>query len=637
MDILIITLAFGIVALASHKIGKWFAQIGLPYITGYILAGAAAGPFILGLLPETASRDLRFVDEISIAIIAFIAGSELYIKEIRSRLKSITWVTAGVIVIALPAIAFALYFLTSFIPFAAEMPNSSRIAVSLLGSTILLALSPASTIAVIRGVRAKGPFTKTVLGITVSMDVVIIVLFAVAVAVASALLQGLGFNITFAGLLVIDLIAAVAAGYIVGRWIEMLLGSNMTSVVKIGILLATGFVVFAAAIWLVEFSYENLPFEIHIEPILMAMIAGFYVTNYTKHREQFADLLHDVSPMIYVAFFTLTGVSLKLDILLSTLPIAAALFVVRAIGIGAGSFLGGTFANETKKFKRYSGLGLITQAGIALGLAREVAVEFPTLGDSFATIVISVVVLNEIFGPIMLKTALTRAGETNLPTPRQRDEVRDALIFGIESLSIEVARQLRGNRWQVILADTNKAQVGNLNLDGVYETHIEAVDPEGTSGLFKNQIDAVVAMLDNDDDNLKAVKIAYAMNVPRIIVRPKGISLLDEFRTLGALIVEPTSAMVNLLDQSVRAPQSTAVLLRQDSGRDIVQITVNNKEFDGMLLRDLRLPPDVLFLEITRNGHAIVPNGHTHLHLKDDVTLLGQPDSLDELTRRIGF
>jgi Trk K+ transport system NAD-binding subunit len=56
-----------------------------------------------------------------------------------------------------------------------------------------------------------------------------------------------------------------------------------------------------------------------------------------------------------------------------------------------------------------------------------------------------------------------------------------------------------------------------------------------------------------------------------------------------------------------------------------------------MLLRDLRLPPDVLFLEITRNGHAIVPNGHTHLHLKDDVTLLGQPDSLDELTRRIGF
>lgn len=65
--------------------------------------------------------------------------------------------------------------------------------------------------------------------------------------------------------------------------------------------------------------------------------------------------------------------------------------------------------------QRYAWMGLITQAGIALGLAREAAVEFPSLGDSFATMIISVVVLNEIFGPMFLKAALKRAGEVHLP------------------------------------------------------------------------------------------------------------------------------------------------------------------------------------------------------------------------------
>ncbi|MEZ4592416.1 MAG: hypothetical protein R3D55_14930 [Chloroflexota bacterium] len=193
-----------------------------------------------------------------------------------------------------------------------------------------------------------------------------------------------------------------------------------------------GFAVFAGAFWLVEFSHDNLPLEIHIEPLLVAMIAGFYVTNFTNFRDEFATLLHDVGPAVYVAFFTLTGVALKLDILLTTLPVALALFVVRASGIAIGSFLGGKAAGEPAEFNKYAWMGLITQAGIALGLAREVAVEFPALGDAFATLVISVVVLNEIFGPMFLKSALSRAGEANLPVTATADEVRDVLIVGMK-------------------------------------------------------------------------------------------------------------------------------------------------------------------------------------------------------------
>jgi Trk K+ transport system NAD-binding subunit/Kef-type K+ transport system membrane component KefB len=597
-----------------------------------------AGPFILNLIPEGASTDLRYIDEISLAVIAFVAGSELYLKEIRSRIKSIAWVTGSVMFFTFALGGVALFFLTELIPFTQGMAITSRVAVAVLGSTILLALSPASTIAVIKEVRAKGAFTATVLGVTVTMDVVIILLFAVSVAIASALLTGMGFNITFILLLLVDLVAAITAGWLVGRILQATLASNLNKYLKIGALLLVGFAVFATAFWLVEFSYENLPFEIHIEPLLVAMIAGFYVTNFTNFRDEFASLLHDVGPAVYVAFFTLTGVALKLDILLTTLPIALALFVVRAGGIAIGSYVGGRAAGEPAEFNKYAWMGLITQAGIALGLAREVAVEFPALGDAFATLVISVVVLNEIFGPMFLKSALRRAGEANLPATITADEVRDVLILGIEAQSIELARQLQQANWQVVLADTNRDQVDRLLHEDLSEHYIPVISEETLGSLTSHSIDAVVAMLPDDAENLKVAELAQLkFGVKRPIIRPNDLTMIEQFTAMGALVLDPASAMVSLLNQSVRAPHTAAVLLHQDSGREMVQVTISNADVDGLLVRDLRLPNDVLFLDLTRNGNSIVPHGYTRVQLQDEVTIIGKASSLEEATLKLGY
>ena len=176
------TVMFLLIALAARQIGAFFSRYGLPYITGYLLAGALAGPFILGMMPAEATDALRYVDDVSLAVIAFIAGSELYLKELQDRLRGILLNAAGIVVAALTLIGIALFFLQSSIPFTAGLPVTSKIAVAILGATILLALSPASTIAVIQEVRAKGPYSKTVLSITVVMDVVIIILFAISVA-----------------------------------------------------------------------------------------------------------------------------------------------------------------------------------------------------------------------------------------------------------------------------------------------------------------------------------------------------------------------------------------------------------------------------------------------------------------------
>ena len=53
--------------------------------------------------------------------------------------------------------------------------------------------------------------------------------------------------------------------------------------------------------------------------------------------------------------------------------------------------------------------------------------------------------------------------------------------------------------------------------------------------------------------------------------------------------------------------------------------------------RDVRLPEDVLLLDVTRNGPSLVPNGYTRLQQGDEVTLLGQPESLEAVTIRLGY
>ncbi len=635
-ELILLTSSFLIVALAAKKIGQWFSAIGLPYITGYLLAGAVAGPFILGLLPKTAAADLRWIDEISLGVIAFVAGSELYIKEIRSRVGSISRILGMVLLIALPLGSVALFLLTNLIPFTAEMPVTQRLAVALLGGTILLALSPPSTIAVIKEVKAKGNFTRTLLGVTVSMDVVIIVLFAVAVAVSSAIMTGVGFSPTFLLLLVVDLGLAIVAGIITGYILQFVLSAPVHNLIKAGLILGLGYLIFAGSHLLTDYT-KGMLIQVHAEPLLVALIGGFYITNFTSSRRPFEEILHDISSPVYVAFFTLTGVGLKLDILLATLPVALALFFIRFIGINLGAFAGSKLAGEPAKFTKFAGLALITQAGIALGLAREVAVEFPALGDAFSTMVISVVVLNEIFGPMFLKEALKRVGEANLPEAHSADAMRDVLILGIEDQSLELARSLQKSGWQVVMADTDRDHVARYQETDLAVHYVSTINAETMATLITNTTDAVVTLLEDDTENLKALELAYKRGVTRQVVRPNDLSQSDRLSEFGALVVDPTSAMVYLLEQTVRAPQSAAILLHQDSGRELVQVTVSNPDISGQLVRDVRLPSGVLFLDVTRNGDVILPNGYTRLKEGDEVTLIGREPALSGAVMKLGF
>lgn len=406
---------------------------------------------------------------------------------------------------------------------------------------------------------------------------------------------------------------------------------------KLTLIVVLGYGIFAGADWLKTVSAASWSIKIVIEPLLVALISGFLITNFSPYRDEFAELLHDISPVVYVAFFTVTGLGLKLDILLTALIFAVVIFLVRTLAIFSGSMLGLTIAGEPARFRPLLWLGLITQAGIALGLAREASLLLPMSGDTFATLIIAVIVLNEIFGPLTLRFALQRLGESNLPEPGIRDDVRDVLILGVEQQSIALARQLSARGWQVRVTDTDRDHVQRLAAEDVDERYIPEVSLQTLRGLITRATDAVVALLEKDEDNLRTCQIALEkFGVPRLIVRPNCSELREQFRELGAIIVDPATAMVNLLEQAVRAPQSLSLLLHTDPVYDVVQMTVTNREIDGRLVRDLRLPPDVLLLEISRDGQAIVPHGYTRLRHGDELTIVGKPDSLREVGLRIG-
>ena len=159
LQILIYLAGFLIIAVASNQISRLFIRVKLPLVTGLLVMGIIAGPFVLDLIPQEALADLDFVNDFALAFIAFTVGAELYLRELRSRFKSITGMTFGQLSITFILGSLAVFFIAEYIPFMQEMNIESKVAVSLLAGTIFVARSPASIIAVVHEMRAKGPFT----------------------------------------------------------------------------------------------------------------------------------------------------------------------------------------------------------------------------------------------------------------------------------------------------------------------------------------------------------------------------------------------------------------------------------------------------------------------------------------------
>ncbi|VAW41358.1 Putative transporter, partial [hydrothermal vent metagenome] len=225
-NLFIFIVSFAVVALASKQIGDFFARIKLPKITGYLFTGLIAGGFILGFVSEEAVRSLKFIDEIALAFIAFAAGNELFLPELKGRFKSIGWVAGSLVVTSFVFGSVAVFLLADFVPFMRDMPTMSRVAVAILAGAIMVARSPSVAIAIVKELRAKGSFTQIVLGVTMITDVVVITLFALSAAMADAFLNQASISLRFVALIGADLLLALLAAYGLFKVLEMILATR---------------------------------------------------------------------------------------------------------------------------------------------------------------------------------------------------------------------------------------------------------------------------------------------------------------------------------------------------------------------------------------------------------------------------
>ncbi len=629
---LTILISFAIIVIASDRIGRLLAKIKLPMISGFLVVGILAGPYVLGLVPAGAVENLGFLDDISLAVIAFAAGSELHLQELRGRLKSITWVTLSNSIIIPIFGGFATFLLADLIPFMQPLSTTGRVAISILAGAILVARSPSSAIAVVNELRARGPFTQTVLGVTMLTDVVIIILFAIAASVAHALLNNQGLQFGFILILAGELLLSFAIGYGLGKLLHLVLALHVNNMIKASIIVFAGYIIFPLAALTRQMSHDYLPFGVALEPLLICLIGSFVVTNYSSYRSEFLQILHDVGPPIYVIFFTLTGAGLRLDIFMEVWAVALTLFLVRIVAIFISSYAGGWLANDPALHNRLSWMTYVTQAGVALGLAKEVGAEFPGWGEGFATMMISSIVVSQLVGPPLFKWAIQRVGEAHMRGPSHEfDGKRDAIIFGLEGQSVALARVLATNGWSTKVASLHVDNVEEINSTDVDIHPIPGLTVEALHQLDLEHADAVVAMLSNDE-NYQLCEMAYEhFGIKRLIVRQTEREESDRFAQFDAVVFEPTTALVSLLDHFVRVPTATALLLDREKDQRVADFQVCNPNLDGLAIRDLRLPLDVLIVSVHRNGTHVVSHGYTQLENEDWVTVVGTPEGLERV------
>lgn len=391
------SVAFGYLLLTGYFVGRMFAGIKLPRLTGYIITGIVVGPAALGLVTERMVDSLKVVNGMAVALIALTAGVELELRAMRPLFRTIRWITLVGIMGTAVLLTLAVIAVRPWLPFLAGMGTTETIAVAAVLAVVMVAQSPAVVVALKNEMRADGPVSRTVLGVVVIADLVVILLFAIASSTAKAILGG-GSDVwatisSLAWELPGSLLIGAVLGYLLSIYLEKVRGG--------------------AALFLltVTFIIAEVGQRLHFDPLLVALAAGMLIRNATPSGDVVHRTIEESSLPVYVLFFAVAGTTLHLDVL-TVVGLPAAVFVlVRGVGLFAGSRLGARVAGASLDVQRYAGFGLLPQAGLALALSMLFAKTFPEFGSEAGALTLSVVAINEVLAPVAYRMALVRSGE----------------------------------------------------------------------------------------------------------------------------------------------------------------------------------------------------------------------------------
>jgi len=396
----------GAATLLSFYVGRLARLVKLPSLIGYMLVGVVLGPSVLHLFDEPSMERLSFITEIALGFVAFSIGSELNLSTLKRLGGGIISIILAESFGAFFIVVLAVYALTRDLPLA------------LIFGSMAPASAPAGTVAVIQECRAKGSLTTTLYAVVGFDDGLAIIIFGFAAALAKTLLiteasgaaEGiLGALLAPAKEIGLSFVVGGVAGLLFYRLVRKLQSARDILIVVFGvILICTG-----------------LSIRWHLSLILTNMVVGFVLAN-ARHES----LLHrvtapllEVMPLLFVLFFCLAGAHLQLSALPALGAVGVVYVLARSAGLIGGARIGAFFGHVEDKVKKYVGLGILSQAGVAIGLSLIVKHEFTQLnarynaphalaiGSSVLATITATCIFFEIIGPILTKIALKKAGE----------------------------------------------------------------------------------------------------------------------------------------------------------------------------------------------------------------------------------
>ena len=391
-------LAFGFVLLAALESGTIVSGFRMPRLTGYLACGFLAGPSVANFVTERMLVDLKLVNNVAIALIALAAGSELNLKKLRPRLRAILSTGTISLVLAVILIAVGAFLLSRFLPFMDGMSLKERAVVSLVMGVVLAALSPTVVLAILGETGAAGPISETFLGLVVLGDLVIIFAFAGVSALANATFATAGAGGGGVTELFVHIFGSIAVGLVLGVvfWAYL---KRVTQRV-------------ALFVFAICFVSAEVGTRLHLDPLLMCLAAGLFIENFTDIEGQ--KLIHDIeiaSVPVFALFFAVAGAGLHWHVFREVAPIALVLATIRAIALVVGSRIGMALGQVPPEHRKTIPYGLLSQSGIAIGLAILVKKTFPGWGDGASACLLGGVMLNEVVGPVLFRMAMMRTDE----------------------------------------------------------------------------------------------------------------------------------------------------------------------------------------------------------------------------------
>ena len=415
-------LSLAIALFAGLMLSRIAKLLKLPAVTAYLVAGILIGPYLLGAIgvsglgfnSMTQIKSMSIISDVALGFIAFSIGNEFRLSQIKSIGKQAT------IIGILQAVITTLVVDVALIGLHLIIPDKFPLGAAVVLGAVAAATAPAATLMVVRQYKAKGPVTDTLLPVVAIDDAVGLVLFAISFGVAKALING---AVDVVSVLVEPLVEVIGLGALMGfliTYFEKFFHSRSKR-----LSMSVAFVFLTVGITMIDNIYI---FGVHVSfsSLLTCMMLGTVFCNFCDFSEELMDRLDRWTAPIFILFFVMSGAELELGVFTDVLIVLIGLvyIVFRCLGKYYGARLSAGLVKSDVKIRKYLGITLFPQAGVALGMALK-ANELGAIGAIVANITLFSVLIYELVGPFLTKVALTKAGEIDPEgkvSARKRDD-----------------------------------------------------------------------------------------------------------------------------------------------------------------------------------------------------------------------